>query len=243
MVLDQLKSRLLGRKSGRVPTKVDSFKQLHELGVPVETVLDVGVQKCTGELIMGYPDAFHLLMEPITDFEQDIHRNYGANNIRYEYAPVAVSNKVGEAVMQLSSVREGMEITHARLVEQEKDGVAHRATPVTTLDTLVGERDLKRPFLLKIDVDGAELDVLAGAEETLKDCTVICIEAGIKTFLERALFITRAGFQPFDIVDLCYYDGRLVQTDMIFLSEKIIRDKNLEVYRNGFDIEKWQAYI
>ena len=49
---------------------------------------------------------------------------------------------------------------------------------LTRLDTCVFERGLPRPNLMKIDVEGAEADVLDGAARTLKECRPrILIEA------------------------------------------------------------------
>jgi len=45
-----------------------------------------------------------------------------------------------------------------------------------TLDTIVKEKNFQLPDLIKIDVQGAELDVLKGATETLKYCKYLIVE-------------------------------------------------------------------
>lgn len=45
-----------------------------------------------------------------------------------------------------------------------------------TLDTIVSNRKLPLPDLIKMDVQGAELDVLKGAQQTLKHCTDLILE-------------------------------------------------------------------
>ena len=222
----------------RRPTKIDSFKRIKSLGVPVGSVLDVGVQTCTAELIDAFPGVPHLLMEPISEFAPRIHENYRNGGVSYELLEVAVSNQSGDVNMKTSTVKDAEDITHARMVDIVNPGDPVRQVPMRTLDELLAERDIPKPYLLKIDVDGAELKVLEGAKQSLADCSVICIEAGIKTFLERANVIMAAGFQAFDIVDLCYYDGRLVQTDMVFINDAFIQKSGLEVNKNGLDINK-----
>jgi FkbM family methyltransferase len=46
----------------------------------------------------------------------------------------------------------------------------------TTLDDLVKYKMLNKPQLIKIDVQGAELDVLIGATESLKSCEHLIVE-------------------------------------------------------------------
>ena len=58
----------------------------------------------------------------------------------------------------------------------------------TTLDALVMKENLSRLDLIKIDVDGAEDDVIAGAEATIaKYRPDIIIEVAPYTLLERGL--------------------------------------------------------
>lgn len=45
-----------------------------------------------------------------------------------------------------------------------------------TLDTIVKEKEFPLPDLIKIDVQGAELDVLKGACDTLKHCKYLIVE-------------------------------------------------------------------
>ena len=210
------------------------------MGVPVETVLDVGVLTCTGELMTLYRSKFQLLMEPIKEWNATINKNYSSVKANYEILNVAVSDRDGEISMDVATVRDTKKITHARMADYNKAG--NRIVPMNKLDTIVGERDLQRPFLLKIDIDGAELQVLAGAEKTLQDCSVVIVEVGITNMLERIQAVQSAGFQIFDIVDICYYNGRFVQADVMFISHKVITEKKLGVYKDGFDISKWEPY-
>ncbi len=231
-----------GKTGARLPLKIHAFRRLKELGVPVNTVIDIGVLTGTGPLMQEFRDRRHVLVEPVEEFAPRIRKNYEKFNIDYDLIIAAMSDCDGQVTMQTKSVREGAAITHARITDSQGDGADYRKVPAKTLETLVKERTYDGPFLLKIDVDGAELEILKGARPVLKDCSVICIEVGVKNIVQRADFIIREGFQPFDIVDLCYYDRRFVQADMIFVNTQIIKDQNLEIYRDGFDIAKWEAY-
>ncbi|MEM0928865.1 MAG: FkbM family methyltransferase [Pseudomonadota bacterium] len=230
------------KRNARVPVKSQAFARLREMGVPVETVLDVGVLTCTWPLIQQYRDKLHVLMEPIEEFAPRIREIYEEQSVNYELVTAAMSDKDGEVTMQTKSVREGATITHARIVDDEHKRPDLRKVKSMTLAKLIEEHQYKGPFLLKLDVDGAELEILKGAAPVLDQCSVICVEVGIKNFVQRADYIIRSGFQPFDIVDLCYYDRRLVQADMLFVNDRIIKEMDLEIYRDGFDIAKWEAF-
>ena len=226
----------------RHPIKSHSFMALKAMGVPVGTVIDVGILTSTYDLIKAYGDKPQILIEPIVEFEERIRANYDKANIDYELVKVAASDFDGETSMRTKSVREGVDITHAHIANNTEEPGVYRTVPVRKLDTLVAERALAKPYMLKIDVDGAEASILKGAQEMLKDCSIICIEATMSTFYERSELIRKSGFELFDIVDLCHYDNRLSQVDLIFLNKQIIREKDLHIYGTGFDIAKWKPY-
>lgn len=55
-----------------------------------------------------------------------------------------------------------------------------------TLDTLVKENNWALPDLIKIDVQGAEVNILQGAQETLQNCNHVILEAQSKVFSSGA---------------------------------------------------------
>lgn len=50
-------------------------------------------------------------------------------------------------------------------------------TQMFTLDTVVAQRDFPRPDLIKLDVQGAELSILQGAQRVLQNCQHVILEA------------------------------------------------------------------
>lgn len=225
----------------RKPLKIEAFEKLKALGVPVGTVVDVGVLNSTWELLTAFQNSRQLLIEPIVEWNEVIERTYSQAGIDFEIINIAASDADGVMNMKVVSVVPGKPISHAHLTSQVS-GNDLREVTVRKLDSLLAERDEPRPYLLKIDVDGVEMQILAGARKMLDECSIVVIEANITNYLERATVLEEAGFQLFDIVDPCYYDSRLRQFDLIFLSKKTIEELSIDMYKEKFDYNKWEVY-
>jgi FkbM family methyltransferase len=102
-------------------------------------------------------------------------------------------------------------------------------TPLRRIDTLVKEFSLPAPYFLKFDTHGVELDVLAGAPETLSKTSLIMMEVynfklnfvGGKnlTFDEMSLHMKSLGFRCVDFCEPLFRPGDLAlwQMHMIFI--------------------------
>lgn len=74
--------------------------------------------------------------------------------------------------------------------------------PATTLDTLRKELSLEPPFILKLDVQGAEEEVLSGANDVLKDTHVVICEADVDDFQTINKALVQKNFVLYDVVEL-----------------------------------------
>ncbi|WP_344698658.1 FkbM family methyltransferase [Sphingomonas limnosediminicola] len=91
-----------------------------------------------------------------------------------------------------------------------------------TLDELAGE--VPRGAFLKIDVQGAELEVLGGGERALAACELVQLEVallpyneGAPTALEVLSYMAERDFSPFDISGFSRPNGiDLAQVDFLF---------------------------
>ena len=80
---------------------------------------------------------------------------------------------------------------------------SHKTKRMTmTLDTIVKQNGWRKPDLIKIDVQGAELDILLGAKDTITECNDIIIEAqhvdyneGAPKFEEVKMYLESIGFE------------------------------------------------
>ena len=101
--------------------------------------------------------------------------------------------------------------------------------PATTLDALGKELDLKPPFLLKLDVQGAEESVLRGAAKVLADTHVVICEADIADFQTINAALVERGFSLYDATQLERIgDGTLGWFYPIYINRALdfVRPKN-----------------
>jgi len=90
------------------------------------------------------------------------------------------------------------------------------------------ERNASPPYLIKIDVQGAELDVLAGGQTTLSQAEFVLLEVSLFQFFQQGPifcdvvgYMKSKGFVPYDILGLQYrpLDRALSQIDISFVKE------------------------
>ena len=216
-------------------TQAASLRAARDRGTPVAAVLDVGVQRETASLIAVYPDVPHLLFEPVKSFQPDIRKNYRA--IRHEIVEVALSDVDGVGHMQ-SAMIDGKEVSHAWLAKTGEE------VKVARLDTIVPQYDFKGPYLLKVDVDGADAPakILDGAAGVMDNVSIVVCEMVAARFMDLAGRIERHGFGLWDIVECCYYDDVFYQCDAIFIRKDLIAEKPaLKPFDfKNFDPRKWR---
>lgn len=194
------------------------------LGFKPQTVIDIGVAYGTFELYEKFPDSTHLLVEPLKEYEgvlKEISRKYKA-----EYVIAAASSRPGTIAINIhpdlssSSVYKESDGSYA-------DGVPRKVSAVT-IDGLCNARNLNGPYLMKIDAQGAELDILDGARKVLKDTELISIEASLfqfyvngPQFYDIITYMKTQGFVVYDIFGLHNrpIDNALAQAEIIFVKE------------------------
>lgn len=108
--------------------------------------------------------------------------------------------------------------------------------PVTTLDALVSKLGLPDPDLIKLDLQGFELECLKGAsrclghaEAVLLEVSFIELQAGMPLIGEVVPFMAARGFRVYDVTALWHrpLDGAMAQGDFLFVSErsKLVADR------------------
>jgi FkbM family methyltransferase len=96
--------------------------------------------------------------------------------------------------------------------------------PCTTLDYLVEVLNLPKPNFIKLDTQGSELDILAGAEKTMQsvdlvytECPIVKYNQGAPTIGDYIAYFESKDFVPINILDHHYCNDILIQVDIMFM--------------------------
>lgn len=227
----------------RFPSKSDSLRVLLDAGLSPRTVIDIGVHSGTPELIEAFPNAHHLLIEPEAAHDEAIASNY--RNVAHTLVRMGASDHHGEAALT-SERRDGSgEVTHSRFLNNEPGADSLTAmVKIAPLDSIVADSGLEGPYFLKIDTDGHELNVLAGAGETLKRSAAVAIEVVTRSVTERMAPIEAAGLQLFDVVDLAYFQRTLWQMDLVFVNPAVFNTTDLKPRTSPTaNYHAWHAHV
>lgn len=164
-----------------------------EMDFSPATVFDVGVAQGTPALYTRFPDAIHILIEPLEEFEPSLKEICSRYNA--EYVLAAAGNCPGMMEIGISE-----NLIASSLLRSHGE---RRKVPVVTLDKVCKERRLNGPFVVKADVQGAELHVLDGANTVLKDTELVILEVS---------FFSVSGAHPdfYDVIDYMMKRGFVV---------------------------------
>lgn len=101
-----------------------------------------------------------------------------------------------------------------------------RKVEIITIDSLLQDKGLKAPELVKLDIQGFELEALRGAESLFRETEVFILEIslykfmdGIPLFREVISFMGDRGYEMYDITGFLRrpFDGALGQVDLAFV--------------------------
>lgn len=211
----------------RVAAGVEHFQFLSTLDC--QHVVDIGANCGQFALISRkcFPtariDSFEPLAEPAQQFsavfanDPNTHLHRTAIGASQGEATIHVSNKIDSS----SLLKIGAQQADLFPGTDEKET---RTIPVTSLTHILRKQDIGPQALLKIDVQGFELEVLKGCEELLPRFAFIYVECSFVELYEGQAFadeviryLQARQFQLSGIYNLCNDRvGRAVQADLFF---------------------------
>ena len=214
--LRTIASAILGRRY--VPPEEEAYQRLKSKGFKPAFMIDVGAYQGEWTRLARrvFPDVPALMIEA-----QAAKRTFldkvcaDLPDVRYEQALLGRTG--GQKVHFFE-----METGSSMFPENSNVARLEKELTTTTLDDLAGR--IPAPALLKIDVQGAELEVLEGAKATLASCEVVQLEVallpyneGAPTLLEVLNYMAERDFVPFDVSGMSRPNGiDLAQLDLLF---------------------------
>lgn len=183
-----------------------SIKILSNLGIINPIILDIGANIGTysAEVLRLLPEAKIYAFEPSTIARSQLQTRF-LNDPRIRIYPFAISDVSGSAKLWSDFAGSGLASLSRRKLDHFNLTFEHEETvQLITLDEWNLEVEIE-PDLVKIDVEGHELNVLNGATSILKSAKVIQFEFGgcnIDTrtyFQDFWYFFTQYNFRIFRI--------------------------------------------
>jgi len=258
-VLSKLRSRAKGaaaglirrtgyelRRTGDSPhAHVDAFlDQRRLLNAPRPVVFDVGANR--GQSVERYlkvfPGAEIYAFEPGAAAYADLVARFASNQRVHPFRQ-ALSDSAGEAAFHVNSADYTSSLlaaaagvgafVDARLLAE----VERVRVQTTTLAAFSSEHSISGPDILKLDVQGAELLVLRGADPLLSRGAIAIVYTEVQFaplysgqcyFDEVSGFLRARGYSLFGLYDLQYgVNGLLAWADALFASQACLASGGL----------------
>ena len=203
------------------------------------TVFDVGafqgdVTTCYAEL---FPAVEIYAFEPFPPSYEALTDKFRANK-RVHVVNAAVSSRSGEAIFHVNGIPSTNSLLPRPISGRRyfpADAVTRETitVPTVTIDQFRRDHQVAVPDILKMDIQGAELEALRGADETLTSGGVSLIfaevtfvphyEGGV-LFHQLSIYLAERGFTLFNLYDLHSANiGQLRFGDAIFVADRLRR--------------------
>lgn len=147
-----------------------ALMRIKERNIDVSTIIDLGAAKGEWSKMARsvWPASRSHMIEANHLWEKDLHEL--SADPAYSYVIAAAGPSKGAGHFRFSPDPFG---GVARMEEGDDTG----RVPMVSVDSECNERDLSGPYLLKFDTHGFEREILKGCDATLKNTSLIVIEA------------------------------------------------------------------
>ena len=222
------------RKLRRTPAStlqvghVDSLELLELLrDRPPRIIYDVGAYEGTWTVLAKaiFPEAEVHAFEPLAALRKDFSRQTNGLTKIY-YHPIALGAMTGTLPMKLASSLDSssiLKMTQEQIKQFRVQPAGVELVHAESLDEYIRKVSLPLPNLLKLDIQGYELEALRGAEECLASVDAVLSEVSFVEFYDEqclfgdvVAFLGKRGFRVRAFGAKTTLGKRILQTDVLF---------------------------
>jgi FkbM family methyltransferase len=215
-------------RRGRVAAAVEHERLLQSLDCA--TVVDIGANRGQFALVSRhcFPNARIFSFEPLAK-PQDSFRTVLGNDPLVMLYPVAIGEESGKKEMHVSAMDDSSSLLPITpLQSQLYTGTQEVGTEVVTVAKLadyIQPDDIRRRALLKIDVQGFEVQALRGCQPLLREFDFVYVECSfVELYRGQALvddviaYLSENRFRLQGVYNLSYDpSGWAIQADLLFV--------------------------
>jgi FkbM family methyltransferase len=232
-----IKKRRLAKLRGTVADKLTiehiSALELLELVRPLKpaVVYDIGANVGTWSLLVKalFPQVQVQAFEPIEKHQIKFLENTRyLNNIQLHN--IALGSEEGSAIVKITDFSDAssmLELSEEGKCRWNLNKVDEKKVQLSTLDSWVIKNQIPWPDIIKMDVQGYEIEVLKGSSQCLKHAKAVFSEVSFQEFYQRqALFhnlvtyMAEHGFKIYAFDHAITGGTRLFQADALFVSDR-----------------------
>jgi len=194
-----------------------------------KTIVDIGANRGQFALVVrhNFPDANIISFEPLSKPASVFRRVFSSDNAVVLHT-AAVGPKSEQCAMHVSARDDSSSLLPISSLQEEIfPGTGEIETldvRVAPLDAFVDKNDILAPAMLKLDVQGFELDALRGCESLLSrfewvycECSFVELYSGQKLAADVIDWLSSKGFRIKGMYNPAYdRAGQAIQADFLF---------------------------
>jgi FkbM family methyltransferase len=214
------------RRAGKLSHR-NALVRLKALGFAPATIYDIGAYRGEWSRVAEqvFPAAACILFEANAD--NAVHLQ--ASGRRHFTVAIADADGRKTFFVPRAGNAVGASLYLENTAHYRDENLVAREVATARLDTLVKASGLPPADLIKIDVQGAELDVIAGATDAIDRCDVLIVELSLASYNKGAPLvadvmpvIAQRGLRCIDVCELHRRPaGGVLQVDFLFVKPKL----------------------
>ena len=214
--------------------EIEHVKTLRSIGKNFNTIIDIGANKGQFVLVARkcFPEAMIYSFEPLAEPARSFRKVFADDTLTTLHE-MAIGPTEGEQIIHISKSNDSSSLLPISDLQSRifpgTEEVATRSITITPLENVISEEKIESPALLKIDVQGYELEVLKGCKSLLNQFDYVYVECSFVELYEgQALadeviqYLINYSFKLMGIYNT-FYDkkGLAIQGDFLFINDSI----------------------